>query len=155
MTRFLSHWTKIVLEAIYQAALLTRYSTTVGFPCSTTKRPAPTKTPPSRSLYFSLPVSNVKWVTMFHQRRFDSRAVTPTGPSKIRRFSIRGAREHCSNFRRNVDNTANVSDMHEEASEELPTQCNADTPASLVQQLSQPLVLIFTHRTVIRSSNVT
>ena len=39
-------------------ALLILYSTTTGFPCSTTKRPAPMKTPVSRSLSFSSPVSN-------------------------------------------------------------------------------------------------
>ena len=40
-------------------ALLTLYSTTTGFPFSTTKWPAPTKTPVSRSFSFSSPVSNL------------------------------------------------------------------------------------------------
>lgn len=40
-------------------ALLTLYSTTAGFPFSTTKWPAPRKTPVSRSFSFSSPVSNL------------------------------------------------------------------------------------------------
>ena len=44
-------------------ALLSLYSTTTGFPFSTTKRPAPMKTPVSRSFSFSSPVSNFISIT--------------------------------------------------------------------------------------------
>lgn len=106
------------IGAHHTTTLLTRYSTVIGLPSSTTNRPLAAKTSVSSSFSLSSPVSNVRWMTIRRLRNQPCNEIhcmptclpgnqyegSLTRISKPCRLRIRTPREHQFKIRCNPNN---------------------------------------------------